>query len=143
MTCVCGHEEAAHTGGNYGSACAAEGRSPGSSCNCAGYSVIPRCDFCMTIPAVWSYPCRTSAAVAPTLGVTFVQTDDWAACADCAPLIESDDPRAVAERLTPPDDLDDDQREQFVALVLQMQTAQFWSVRAPGGRERIAETAPS
>lgn len=141
MTCVCGHEEMFHIGGSYGSACAAEGRSPGSSCNCAGYSTIPRCDFCMTIPAVWSYPCHTSATRSSALGVTFVQTDDWAACADCGPLIEAGDRRAVAERLTPPDDLTESERERFFAFVVQMQTAQFWSVRTPEPRERIAEPA--
>ncbi len=56
-----------------------------------------RCDFCSAPSPVWRYPARSFVAYcAPNVAGESV--GDWAACAHCHVLIETDDRRGLAQR---------------------------------------------
>lgn len=52
------------------------------------------CDFCIQEETTWSFPC--AAYRVPEIG--WENTDDWASCDTCKPIVESNDAIALMER---------------------------------------------
>jgi len=59
-----------------------------------------KCDFCSGPTIAYRYPCVDTVALAVTAAGALIagvaSTDDWAACAACAPVVDAKDPAALA-----------------------------------------------
>lgn len=133
---MCGHTRVEHRSDQPWTTCSGHGPLGLGGCACAGFTTEPVCDFCTRTPAPWTYPAR-SVAMPADLGPyrVHVSVTDWAACEECAALIEADDRVTLATRIElqcPPE------HEAFVRHhLLEMHTLQFWNVR-DGARYRHA-----
>lgn len=143
--CVCGHPVDVHTGnGVTESAC--KGLRMGAlglgGCGCVGFTVEPRCDFCSSIPAPWTYPTRESTSRmevqggpedGATVGPALVSHEGWAACERCAALIEKGDREALVQMLPIGDEKSSEMRVMIRSGVRQMHDLQFWNMRYGAG----------
>lgn len=143
--CVCGHLEIVHTGnGVTESACAGLSFGPLGigGCACVGFTTEVRCDFCSRIPATWTYPTREVAGKMEVVqgehdgmqvGPVVVSSDAWAACEECAALIEEDDHDGLCGQLPITDLVPLGLHDSIRRNVRQMQKVQFWDARAGDG----------
>jgi hypothetical protein len=144
--CVCGHPRALHTPGTMQDAthCTYTGPSPVDpsrygECACAGFTAVPRCDFCSAIPAPWTYPTGEVATLDVT-GRTWISHADWAACESCAALIEAGDRRGLASAIFAGGDpvmasLPRKERREAVRHMMGVHERTFWRARE-GARYR-------
>lgn len=123
------------------------------------FAQVMLCDFCGSNDAVWHYPCSDTTLTAEGLfetprgtlearrGPTANTQGAWAACAECAALIEQREVRALAKRSA--DEIgrrhfDGDERygdevtRHLLAMTIDYQQEAFWSARS-GERQAIEE----
>jgi hypothetical protein len=141
LICICGHPARLHLDQLAYTRCI-------SSCGCAGFTIVPRCDFCSQLGAIWEYPTKEvslqymlvseqDGQLRSRSTPEHVSKPGWAACETCSGLIEQGMRAALTGRapvnwsLVPPG-----RKREFLQMMRDFHAQTFWNVRS-GPRRRL------